>query len=1541
MLISKKSKKNFSFFIISVLFFGCGKDVVSRYQNDVVEQDSKAIENCQNFSLFKDLDFNGAFLHSFFKCSLKVSAEKQGAMSGVVDTLGVDGLDALTKLLLLRDEKASLENRYPVLRGFIHLAERGFYLENEAANDKFGKEHGLELNQKLKILDAPSALNFLYALEEQKTLEPLLLDIGEVLSRFNTSAFTGLNRKYLENETSRRQFSTVLSKMVKGPSVTSFSDLFKVRLGKIVKSEKERRSLLGHWLDGQAIDTASLRLEEGALGAQVINSYDPLLELSEQLEKKNLNLSLGLFTKENMQGFYELPSLKKKETVQKLFRALGEITGRDDQSITRIAANFNNIHDTPVKSLGTLLDDILIFLDDPILNSLIEINNKVAFSKLKENFYKKIKAGSIPVGCPASPLAEGKDVERILYWLSPNCSGNESPFFVFVMDEINQVLKCGSPVKEGTDPFDIYECFNKEEREALAKSFQSEISLMRENLENLVVSNEKNNPKQNDKEVSTEFFQSYISYLRETFSTNIDQFREKGWISFVPKEKKEISLFIDDLEGQLIQLEVLSNLSQVQGSISKRYKGKRWFKSDFLYLSLSSYALKISAEQVDFNVALNDKNPEHNQSFLRILQNKNVNSSFDKSLKKYWNAQNIANSLDPEKRFDKESFLPLISSLSEVAFIFNRRNIDVFDQVSPFLVYGYKDASIQLRSDGEFIFPRGNAVQRTSLFKTTYREDARLEKAYDLGPLAGIDHPICYQGDCTRNIEFQKFIKNELPKNLLNEESPYGLKAVLSDKNDITVRDFQARAFIEREKISVKDFQAIFSFYSLKMLTAYGGFPEGDFEIPVFGNEKQFFKTSVYVEREQVWSDFKKFFPHDLFNEEISRKSISKRIIKIFDDAVLKEIYQKENLEKYSEYMSLTPKERKERADLFEMEKTSWFQALTVLNTYQLLSYPTRGSIYYPFIGGEGECFDRSGNARNCPITLKGNADDASSRYHIIRNYIADHVVSSFCPLYVERSGKRPEGNKEEVKLALAKNLKVNFSDDDIGWCLKNADKNYFSNGEIVDEETILPEEKILFQLGLFLKNGKKSFLSSEIKRAILSLKSDSMERDQFSGLFAGMPSLVAYTLPMNSLAYGQKEAGLFETLLELLSIKQGVLSGGQRSLSPLLERYGTGIRFDESPSKGGLVYDLIKKTFVQKLKDAANKDQTMMEALYTIITELKRRPELSQTLSYFVSDIGMLRMNGIFNGTFVQLFKGSIGLRLGEFFDWSTVELRPLKELIRPLWLQHGRSLINPFSREEIERFINFEAASIVTIFPDIKSFVEVSHIINNTLGDFLFFLEEGSSALILSVNQNVRNIIDSLRLEENATELTGMFDDLFLADLKDFSGEGTASLIDQFDSIFSAGISPANIKIIKSINSLPHSDFSNVIKSVSEFLKTDDLNVVVELLSASQLLSFEKFWKNILFTKESGALINTFVGRCQNITKKLFLEALDETELLLADTTKALSFLLDRAQWNEKSSVDSRYGVKALQHFASPQNDLFEYNKDLLGLWGTFHVE
>lgn len=1495
-----------------------------------------AITACNAIRLPRDIEFTGAFLNKFLSClneSDSQGKEKYEATQRLFQTLGADGLDEITELLLFRPSNQNLNtssnNDFPFLRAGIHLMERGLF---EGLDNNSNYEHRRDLKEErmthlqkflLDFYPRP-AINFFQNLNKEnklETLAQLFLDFSAGPSPLYISSYG--NQILLNKELQSNLYSSTnnffndsiiqnsLDKMVKIESGTHLN----LNDKKICLKEWETPALLP-----LSEENGSCSLSRGTGSENGHELYKKLFlqniskPIKNEISKALAEMQQGLFKSNNPTFVLEKWKRSIQETIETQSAPLQHYLG-----VLNFYLASGPENKTPeIKDMDEVVTALQEILEQSGPPAFLSLNVKMGSSKLHRAMELFIYNGGPAHSCSGLNLPGLKEKRGPSEWQKiyqqyitphPLCPYQMAPLYSEALFYLSSKIGINFPCS--LDESDS--CISEEQLKIVASILNH------------------NNKSQNieTEEISSEDLKVFVV----TALKDLEQ------------KQKDNSMAIHQLNVgpanyPLVKLRSLINTIENEESLSieklMAFEEKGLTPSSYFFEEYLAFYLRQEKQNISNWNGLITNQAHRDLKARNVFQGLNPNSYFEKAAHNLFKLKNI-----PEKiinKIDKKDLLRLqgvLFRLQSPGNFFKNKRLDSFESDTPWFTSGQEKRSVEIlyqKVGNEF------HIQPPELNKSNLVAQEVFQN--DLTRLATL-----LNEDIILSKDFPKDSHDHILKWFQKDFYPY-LSSELSwddylDQFHSKKDTFNLDQFITAEKYSLHEKRAVAFFLSQNYLMATNQMPQFNESYSIekiIQKRKPDIRTnflSLPSEGDNFWDLFLKGFPHVLGEESNSVENLIKNFVNQF------------TVEDWNNVpWNKMPIDKKEQRELRGVSGKSKF-IIQSLSTLQLLTINSQKK-YVPFIGLDKECEKSANSYFNCPVTFKdfqSRNGETINAFLSFKNYLYDRTLTYFCP-YLIKDG--PFSNDAQKEIAKELQL-VAENKETINFCQKLwSEHNLVTGVEGQEKKKGLPFKSVENILGNFFHYKKNPQLSPRLNQVIASIKNQKdlalAFKDKEQQAINWLNSPIESNEEINEYSskvladhkgFYSKNPGQLNSRLYFLNSLMAEQGG---AFAQGLWRMGNSLTVSDDLKKGS-AQRFVEEILIPLYRKHQNPNAPLVYFLSDVSNALllPENNELRNDLFYSLTYPEDLETYATLNKT-LPLFLNHIYSKNGSDKLWGL----PALDLMRPFVLQENfraiSQLSNRFSPEEVIQFSQYALKSI-HYFSDKNLFLTLASL--NQLAQGLFLRLSTDGPLFLDdFKNNIQQLLKTDFLVKNSLNINALFNSFN----QSHSGFGNNEKLKMSDSLpFLNYLFIDHSTDLFSLYQNRQFPIDLELKQISlgliapfkEGKNELGAKAVSHILGTNKILSWQKLAHPFIFDPINQKKIFSLMKRINKMANEDLSLALRESDSLLKQSYNFLNYTLKRIRWSDTLSADAKMALLSLGRLASSTNEIFIKQIDIALHW------
>ncbi len=1524
----------FSFIIISL--FGCGKTQPLK-ENLPAIKTQQAIESCEELKIPRDIAFNGHFLYHLSHCVSNKTKDGQESMPGtlgLLDSLGIAGLDQLTTLLLSNPKPQSINGRpeYPFLRTFLTLAERGVIKDGNLSSELYHER--FELLQALsEKLNPYWSLNLILELNETGKLKKYLNILSPLLlEELDTqSLFAMLNQTLTDPKTKDTSIYLVDKILLNDSLYLPLKKLATIDSTYLFPINVQQKCL-NTWIDPLpkgAIDDCfeGEKLEQTFKMETSKDRYDRFLsKLSEQeindLSNLVSDISNNIITMESKE---RLSLLKKISSGSKGVINIQETPIRNLMGFLEFfAGNKDGFQNVKVSDL----DDIMTGLKETIEvtgpDAVKALNQKMGSSKLHYLAEQLMLNGGVIKGCdlnlPALKNVEllepRKFFDDLSVYLNPNqnCKFGLSPLAVYYFDTINKRIGLESDCSGPDGNFYPESCLGEEN----FKNIQKKMAQI--NHDNMVEAEEP------EPEVLKELLLTTLNEVKVNLQKDPYYLH---WLHFAEgKVSQNLIDFVIEKASSLPNYNLI-HVAELDNSLMNHVVTRDVLREDFLENILVKKIEDLKMVQYQFQ-DLFKKNKKGNDNALRLFSGAYFKGPLEDLLRSNLFTDKIDPSILESFKGDDFRVAELLGRIRLEGILINNSNLTPDDSELDYRLLGDRNRSIEFQynynsENSSYVFSRTDFSKTPSQIKDIIGQNyLRFDKILFDNPLNAINVKTSL-GD-----QFDFWVKNVLYTGI-KKNSFWSEKFI--EPGHLEGLDLK---FFKISPYSSDQIRKIALFYSKNFLMADGALPSKEnSSFPMVRTERfpNFNLTRLRLPYEDgPWNGHLAYFPDTFLSNDRNQSldSLKERFNSLWD----KSSYDSIN-------WNLLPSDRKKERDInVDGFSPGGLEVVKILSSLDLFTV-NRKLKFVPLVGIGKECILPNQESSSCPISFINSINgDSFTNY---RDYLFKSYLKTYCPFLTK------ERFSDSFQQLITKGLNINVSQDSLEKiCGEN--KNLF-----ITLPDALPNWYHERTLSDIIRVGENPQLKKGLEGLGIHLKYYKTfgkfphDRENF---VRGLLNSSGY-LPADYLVYYVRETrdhrGYHAIFPGLLNVYQNYLfnlalsEGSQIDIA--LAHYGSNVLINEDLSKG-TAQDFLVNTVIASQKSYGDRDANALELIFEILKNLT--PQQLDAISALVAYPQDIESLSNFTGTYSIFLKFLMGqVPSGTF--WQKPGSQALKQLLRQETVRAMVDMLKDFNLNEIRRGFKVLHGGIVQ---NIKTPQEAFKIISG-LKDFM-------KDELLSGNENQKNvevielsyrkIFQEIYQNISVEEINFLMDQMVREDLVSFNDQvakpfyknngvltrfalkNLFNILDIYQSHFKEkavrGKNDENYfknLILSIVNPGRGEEANSYLKALSNFLKEKDLGT----------------WKDtfapLLFKKPLQDIFLNVLKSLSNIKTTDVRKGISETDIILPTSHNTLVYVQKRMNWNKDTALEVIDALDVFKRLSAPNNEIWEKQNELLLNWLT----
>lgn len=1540
-------KSNLYFFVLFLLILvGCGKTQPLK-ENLPEIKTPQALASCEELKIPKDIAFNGKFIYHLSKCvsnKTKTGEESLPGTLGLLDAMGISGLDKLTTLLLSNPKAPSISGRteYPYLRTFLTLAERGSVVDGVLSPELFHERFEL-LQLTSEKLNPYWALNLILELNESgklekflNTLAPLLLDGIDTQSLFAMVNQTLINPKMKDITLS------IVDQVFENQGI--YSPLKKlVMIEPTYSLSKEtQEKCLANWLDplpkGGSYDC--LEGEEFVVLGKKETSKDRFERALDKLSDQDI-LNLSRLVSDISNDLITMESNERLAVLKKLSNGSRGVINIQEGPLRNLigfleffAGEKDGIQNVKVSDLDEIMSGLKESIDVTGPDAVKALNQKMASSKLHNLVEQLMLNGGTVRGChlvlPSLKKLDLYDPENFFKQLSlyilpnPECENGLSPVASYYFDTINRRIGLNKDCMGPDGNYYSESCLDEEN----FKNIQKKISEI--DHRGLVQTLEP------DSEVLKDLLLTTLKEVKVNLEKDPYYLH---WLHFAEgKVGKNIIDFVIEKASTLENYNIIS-VANLDLLLSEHFVTRDILREDFLENILVKKVEDLKMVQDQFQ-DLFEGNRRGNDNALRLFSG----AYFKGPLEDVLRANLYPELIDPAilEAFKGDDFrvAELLGRIRLEGILINNSRLTADDSELDFRLLGEKNRSI----DHVFNYNPTNlsyVFKQVGFSKTPIQLKDILGQNYLRFDKILFDNPLnAINVKTSKGDEFDYWVKNILFTGI----KKYGFWAPkFASPNQLDGLDLK---FFNKTPYSSQKVREIALFYSKNFLFADALLPkdEGSYSFPRIRPEKfpNINLTRLRLPYENgAWNGHLAFFPNYLRGDN-QLQTIGDLRLK-FNILWEKDAYN--NIP-----WNLLPSDKKNERDLDSNSfSPNSLEIIKTLSTLDLLT-TNRKLKFMPFLGINKECTLPSQESSNCPITFLDtngvNGETISGLTHY-KEFVIRSFLVNYCPLLF-RNDKVYQFSDSFYDL-MYKNLKLDISQETLN-SLCQDNRNLFE--DLKDNTPSWYHERILTDI---IKTGENPKLKKGLEGLGIHLK-----YYKNLGKYAHDPENFVRSilnskgyLPPEYLVYYVRESrdhrgfhSVFPGMLNIyLNYLFNVSLGEGSKLDIALAHYGADVLVNEDLSQG-MAQDFLVNTVIASQRAYPNRDANALELIFEILKNLTpRQLDAISALVAYPQDIESLSN---FTGTYSIFLKFLMGQTPGGTF-WQKPGSQALKQLMRQETVRAMVDLLKEFNLNEIRKGFRSLHGNLVKNIKTPQEAIKIVATSKDFLKDqFLSFNNKKTNAE--EIEDTYKKIFFEIYNNLSTEDVNYLMDQMVREDLESFDGKKakpfylnnqalTYFAIKNIFKILDIYQSHFNEKQIKGKNDEHY--FKNLVMSILLPTRGEDANkglmALSRFLKEPQLGTWKDLFAPLLFKQPFQGIMLSVLKSASKIKIKDVKLGLDETGVLLPSTHNTLAYVNKRMEWKENTALEVIDSVGVFKRLSVPDNAVWEKQNQLLLNWLT----
>lgn len=1531
---------------ILFISIGCGK--TQKLKENLPEiKTPQALAACEELKIPRDIAFNGKFLFNLSHCvsnKTKTGEESLPGTIGLLDAMGVAGLDKLTTLLLLNPKPANLNGRteYPYLRTFLTLAERGSVVDGVLSPDLYHER--FELMQLLsEKLNPYWGLNLVLELNENGRLEkflnilsPLLLDGIDTQSMFAMVNQTLINPKMKDITVS------IVDQIFLNDGI--YSPLKKLITLQPTYSlpQKVQEKCLAIWLDPlpKGATDNCFQGEDLVGSGQTETANDRFERALNKLSDEDI-LNVSRLVSDISNDLITMDSKERLAVLKKLSNGSRGVINIQEGPLRNLigfleffAGEKGGIQNVKVSDLDDIMAGLKESIDETGSDAVKALNQKMGASKLHNLLEQLIVNGGTVQGCnlvlPALKNIDFYDPEKFFKELSvyilpnPNCENGLSPAATFYFDTINRRIGLDKECKGPDDNYYKESCLDSENLQNIQKKI-SEI----------------------DHSGLIEAVEPEPEVLKELLLTTLKEIKvnlEKDpyylhWLHFAEgKVGSNIIDFVIEKASSLENYNIIS-VAQLDLLLSEHVVTRNVLREDFLENILVKKIEDLKTVSNQFQ-GLFEGSKKGNENALRIFSGAYFKGPLEDVLRANLYPELIGSSILDSFKGDDFAVAELLGRTRLEGILINNPRLTPDDSENDLRLLGDKNRS----TDHLFNYNSVNSsyvfneigftkapIQLKDILGQSY---LRFDKILFDNPLIGINVKT------TKGDEFDYWVKNILYTGI-KKNSFWSSR--FTNPTQLEGLDLN---FFNKSPYSSQKVREIALFYSKNFLFADGSLPKNEesYSFPRVRMEKfsNINLTRLRLPQENgVWNGHIAYFPNFLQGNNQ---------FQTLDDlrAKLNLIWERDSYNQIP--WKLLPSDRKNERDLdFNSFSSNGLEIIKTLSTLDLFT-TNRKLKYMPFLGMDKECTLPNQETSACPINFldtKGPDGETINALTHYKEFILKSFLSNYCPLLFK--GDKVYRFSDSFYDLMFRNLKLDISQETLNLVCKD-NKNLFEGlsdnlpswyhervlSDIINVGENPKLKKGLEGLGVHLKYyknlGKYPNDPENFVRSILNSKGylpaeylvyyvrESRDHRGFHTIFPGMLNVYLNYLFNVSLGEGSK-------------------------LDIALAHYGADILVSEDLNQG-TAQDFLVNTVIASQRAYPDRDANALELIFEILKNLNpRQLDAISSLVAYPQDIESLSN---FTGTYSIFLKFLMGQTPSGTF-WQKPGSQALKQLMRQETVRAMVDLLKDFNLTEIRKAFRSLHGSVVKNIKTPKEAIKIIRVSKDFLKEQFLSFDNGKTNA-QEIEEAYKKIFIEIYQNLSTEDMNYLMDQMARNDLESFDGKKAEpfyknnqaltffaiknifKIVDTYQGHFTQ-------KKIRGKNDENY--FKNLVLSIIRPTRGVEANPGLRALSNflkdPKLGTWKELFAPMLFKQPFQEIMLSVLKAASKINTKDVRLGLDETGVLLPTTHNTLVFVKQRMQWKENTAQEVIDSIDVFNRLSVPDNAVWNKQNLLLRNWLT----
>lgn len=1459
----------------------------------------EALAACNNISLPKDIAFNGHFLYNFVLCISQQDTEgkeKFPATINMVKTLGVDGLDALTKILLFQPANKDPSKRlYPLLR-----AVSTFFTRHE--NDSWELQNFLlefkpyalfdTFYDYVKMQKIPTVLGYIKPL----MFGPFIRSISSLLSHLLDHP-----------EQQSNLHKSVKSFLTDVNFYDASKDLLTLEEINFLSADLQQLCLQD-WQTPevyvQEMDCSQSQDAKKANGASLYREYFAQSATQDQIT------SLAAMLGQTSRMLFESSENKSQilEQWKRSFHSLFKMQISPLKHYVGLAHFFTR--DLKVKDF----EEIIVALEEILAQTgpqaMLSANLKLGSAKIHQKMEDMMIEGAPASSCPGVSLPALKSSQNPADWhatyleyLKPN---SHCPYSLPVLASetlslISSQLGINYPCSEELSDA----CLSDNELQFLSQALS----------ENYQRINSDNDENENLKSVVLEA----LEFARELTRKNTTALYS---LNLAPANYP--------LESLTNLIELIRSQTTITPSLLAFYQESQTAPGPTFFEDLISWYVTYASQYWSSYNQLFDNSYSSNNKAKILFQGLNPNGIYTRL---------AAHAFDPEKLPQElrqninDNDFPKVKEflfrLSTPGALFKNQRLDVFENFTPWFNLANQSRSVEFfykKKGREYEFQGLDLSKAPTLAKEIYSDDFwRLNALIPEDLLLAKDIHGQRQDDVLlwAHQQFFPYLTEQFSwEDLTTQElGPTSLKPLANHVRSTPYTN------IEKKALAL--------FFSQNYMLALSALPQNSNSYKLEKSittrrpeiRPQF--LSLPSEEENYWVTFLTNFPKSFDKETSNIDELLNAWLTDFTEDNWKAINWK-NL----------PFSRQGENDLTWPDGPH-SQIVKVLSSLQLLAINSDDHMT-PFLGIDQECLGKDGKQYNCPLTFV--VTENKSAFANLKTYVKERSLSFLCPFLSSHKNILNQDEVDYFKNEL--NLKPN--QNEINFCNKILEKSNLLTHDFSHKDRKGMLAKSMGQtLREVLENGKNpqiasSLLSSAQKIAYNRNLRYLSSNQEMAKAWLNSQALTSQNEAQYSYKVLSDHKGLYLRAPGLLNndlyFVFSLLSLKSSHYTKAVWRYGNNLKADQDLEQGSF-QRLIKEIVIKTYREIEDKEQPFLGYVYQVLNQLVKEENapLQEAIWYTLAYPDDIETLPTFTKT-IPLFLNHIYYKNQGEKLWTLAGPR----LIRPLLLQENIRAFSLFSREftphQIKKFGQTLLATQKS-FKNQNDWVEGLQLLSTFLEQFA--TRANQDGLVLSqVEEDLKKLFSTDLIVREGESINQFFEILGQRQI-DLNSQEAPSLAENLDLLFETLLNSGD-HLLSLYQTRPDSK--------EDQLKTAVLGLIAPFKEGAQaagalelknLLSLEStgLWDEVyyplLYLPESQKSLVKWLESTEKIGVNLAQEAALEMPRALSQSYPSLNYLVEKIEWDPETSQDSKNALISLRFMAQEDNVISTQQGQLLFDW------